>query len=56
MLHENAALKLSELNIGIGPLVIAPAIIKKSVKRTTEMSLNPEKFYSAEWQNNKDFS
>lgn len=47
---ENAALKLSELNIGIGPFVIAPAIIKKSgLNVLTEMSLNPEKFYSAEW-------
>lgn len=49
---ENAALKLSELNIGIGPFVIAPAIVKKSgLNVLTEMSLNPENFYSAEWAN-----
>lgn len=51
---ENAALKLSELNIGIGPFVIAPAIVKKSgLNVLTEMSLNPENFYSAKWANQK---
>ena len=51
---ENAALKLSELNIGIGPFVIAPAIIKKSgVNVLTEMSLNPDNFYSAKWAKQK---
>lgn len=51
---ENAALKLSELNIGIGPFVIAPAIIKKSgLNVLTEMSLNPDNFYSAEWAKQK---
>ena len=47
---EKAALKLSELNIGIGPFVIAPAIEKKAgLNVLTEMSLNPETFYAASW-------
>ena len=51
---ENAALKLSELNIGIGPFVIAPAIVKKSgINVLTEMSLNPDNFYSAKWAKQK---
>ena len=52
---KNASIKLSEINIGIGPFVIEPAIDRKSGLNTfTELTLNPDKFFSAEWalQNN----
>ena len=47
---KNASIKLSEINIGIGPFVIEPAIERKSGLNTfTELTLNPDKFFSAEW-------
>ncbi len=44
----DAALKLSELSIGIGPYVIAPAIIRKSGKAFfQEMAFQPWRWFSA---------
>lgn len=49
-----AAIRLSELNIGIGPFVVGPAIERKiGLVGLTELSLNPESFYSAEWAQNR---
>jgi len=48
-----ASVRLSELNIGIGPFVVGPAIERKvGLNGLTELSLNPEKFFSAEWSKN----
>lgn len=48
--NKNALIKLSELSIGIGPFVIAPAIVRKiGLNALTELSFNPEEFKSAEW-------
>lgn len=56
MATQYASLKLSELQIGIGPFVIAPAIIKKtSLNVLTEMSLNPENFHTAQWAKEQGF-
>lgn len=47
---EAAHIKLSELNIGIGPFVIAPAIERKMSKAALmEMSLEPHLWKSARW-------
>lgn len=47
---KNALVKLSELSIGIGPFVIAPAIRRKiGLNAFTELSFHPEEFKSAEW-------
>ncbi|MFT4834685.1 MAG: methylglutaconyl-CoA hydratase [Nonlabens sp.] len=45
-----AAIKLSELSIGIGPFVISPAVIRKIGKTAfAQLTLNPFEFKSAEW-------
>jgi len=45
---EDAAFKLSELSIGIGPFVIAPAIIRKTgIAFFQKMSFSPRKWFSA---------
>ena len=45
-----AGLKLSELNIGIGPLVIAPALIRKmGVTAFTNLCLQPTQWQDANW-------
>lgn len=47
---EASEIKLSELNIGIGPFVIEPAVTRKiGLAAFTELTLNPDQFYSAEW-------
>jgi methylglutaconyl-CoA hydratase len=46
----NAAIKLSELTIGIGPFVIAPAVIRKmGLSAFSQLSINASEFYPAEW-------
>ena len=53
---QYASLKLSELSIGIGPFVIAPAIERKAgLAALSELTLNCTQFYSAEWAKNKGF-
>ncbi|KJD32606.1 enoyl-CoA hydratase [Tamlana nanhaiensis] len=48
-----ASIKLSELSIGIGPFVIEPAVTRKiGVSNMSQMTLNAEKFYTAEWAKN----
>lgn len=50
----NASIKLSELSIGIGPFVIAPAIERKMGKAAlTELSLVPGQWKNAYWAKEK---
>lgn len=45
-----SAVRLSELHIGIGPLVIAPAVIRKiGVSNFTHLSLEPTQWKPAQW-------
>jgi len=47
---EHAAVRLSELAVGIGPFVIGPAVERKIGKSAfTLMSLTPDEWQSAEW-------
>lgn len=47
---ENAAVKLSEIAIGIGPFVIEPAVTRKIGKMAmAEMALAPTEWKSAHW-------
>jgi methylglutaconyl-CoA hydratase len=49
-----ASIKLSELNIGIIPAVIEPAVERKiGLVAFTEMSLNPHEFFTATWAKEK---
>ncbi|MHA6279074.1 enoyl-CoA hydratase/isomerase family protein [Salinimicrobium sp. CAU 1759] len=51
---EQAAIKLSELSIGIGPFVIAPAIERKmGVAALAEMTLAAQDWKSAYWAQEK---
>lgn len=51
---EAASIKLSELSIGIGPFVIAPAIERKAgVAALAELSLAPTEWKSAYWAQEK---
>ncbi len=52
--HENASIKLSELSIGIAPLVIAPAVERKiGVGALSELSLAPTEWKNAYWAQEK---
>ena len=47
---DKAAIKLSELSIGIGPFVIAPAIERKTNKATlNDLALSPTEWKNAQW-------
>ena len=47
-----AEIKLSELNIGIGPFVIGPVIERKiGLSSLSQISLNPSKFFTTSWAN-----
>ena len=49
-----ASVKLSELNIGIGPFVIGPAVSRKvGLSAFSQMGLDAQTFYSAEWAREK---
>lgn len=51
---EAAAIRLSELSIGIAPLVIAPAVERKmGAAALSEMSLSPTEWKSAYWAQEK---
>jgi len=51
---ENAAIRLSELSIGIAPLVIAPAVERKiGIAALAEMSLAPTEWKNAYWAKEK---
>ncbi|WP_116789645.1 enoyl-CoA hydratase/isomerase family protein [Flavobacterium psychrotrophum] len=52
---EAAAVKLSELTIGIGPFVISPAVERKiGTSAFMRMSINATQFYSAAWAHEKN--
>ncbi len=53
MATDMAAVKLSELSIGIGPYVIAPAVKRKIGSAFTEMSVNATKWHTAFWAREK---
>ncbi len=47
---EDAAVKLSEISINIGPFVIAPALERKiGLSAFTTLSLNPTTFFDVHW-------
>ncbi|AEE19596.1 enoyl-CoA hydratase/isomerase family protein [Dokdonia sp. 4H-3-7-5] len=49
-----ASIKLSELTIGIGPFVIAPAVERKiGLNGLSNLTLNATEFYSPEWAKEK---
>ena len=51
---ENASIRLSELSIGIAPLVIAPAVERKIGKAgISELSLSPTEWKNAYWGKEK---
>jgi len=50
----NAAIRLSEISIGIAPLVIAPAVERKMGKAAlSELSFSPTEWKNAYWANEK---
>ncbi|MDN3678624.1 enoyl-CoA hydratase/isomerase family protein [Flavobacterium paronense] len=52
--YQDAAIKLSEIAIGIGPFVIEPAVSRKIGKiAMTEMTLQPNTWQSADWAKEK---
>lgn len=54
MATKFAAIKLSELNVGIGPFVVSPAIERKmGVSATSQIAIDANNFYEAEWAKNK---
>jgi methylglutaconyl-CoA hydratase len=53
MATDLAAVKLSELSIGIGPFVIAPAVKRKTGSAFAEMSINASKWHNAFWAREK---
>lgn len=49
-----ASIKLSELNIGIGPFVVGPAVERKiGISAMSQITINADEFYSAEWAQDK---
>ena len=49
-----ASVKLSELNIGIGPFVIEPAVSRKiGLNGFTHITLNPDVFFDSKWAADK---
>ncbi|HEX9979689.1 MAG TPA: enoyl-CoA hydratase/isomerase family protein [Flavobacterium sp.] len=49
-----AAVKLSELNVGIGPFVVSPAIERKiGVSALSQIAIDANSFYEAEWAKSK---
>ncbi|PCJ95284.1 MAG: enoyl-CoA hydratase [Flavobacteriaceae bacterium] len=51
---EDASVKLSELTIGIAPLVIAPALVRKiGTSGLSELSLAPTEWKNAYWSKEK---
>lgn len=54
MASKFAAIKLSELNIGIGPFVVGPAIERKiGLSGMSQIAIDANTFYPAEWAKQK---
>ena len=50
MATKYAEIKLSELNLGIGPFVVGPAVQRKlGLSAMSQIALDPNTFYSADW-------
>ena len=49
-----AAVKLSELNVGIGPFVVGPAVERKiGLSAMSQLAINADQFMSADWAKSK---
>ena len=54
MATQFAAIKLSELNVGIGPFVVSPAIERKmGVSAMSQIAIDANTFYEATWAKEK---
>ena len=54
MATKFASVKLSELNIGIGPFVVGPAVERKiGISAMSQLAMNADTFQSAEWAREK---
>lgn len=54
MATKYAAIKLSELNVGIGPFVVGPAVERKiGLSAMTQIAIDANSFYDAEWAKDK---
>src|SRR5690554_4636424 len=54
MATKYAAIKLSELNVGIGPFVVGPAVARKlGVSGMSQIAIDANTFYPAEWAQEK---
>jgi methylglutaconyl-CoA hydratase len=54
MATKFAAIKLSELNVGIGPFVVSPAIERKmGVSAMSQIAIDANTFYEASWAKEK---
>jgi methylglutaconyl-CoA hydratase len=54
MATKFASIKLSELNVGIGPFVVGPAVQRKlGLSGMSQIAIDANTFYSAEWAKNK---
>src|SRR5690554_2326701 len=54
MATKFAAIKLSELNVGIGPFVVGPAVERKlGLSGMSQIAIDANSFYDAEWAKEK---
>ena len=54
MATKFAAIKLSELNVGIGPFVVGPAVQRKlGLSAMSQIAIDANSLYSAEWAQEK---
>lgn len=54
MATKYASIKLSELNVGIGPFVVGPAVQRKlGLSAMSQIAIDANSFYSAEWAQQK---
>ncbi|RMA57651.1 enoyl-CoA hydratase/isomerase family protein [Ulvibacter antarcticus] len=54
MASKFAAIKLSELNVGIGPFVVGPAVQRKlGLTGMSQIAIDANTFYDAEWARQK---
>jgi Enoyl-CoA hydratase/carnithine racemase len=54
MATKYASIKLSELNVGIGPFVVGPAVERKiGLSGMSQITIDANTFYDAEWARQK---
>jgi methylglutaconyl-CoA hydratase len=52
--HKSAAIKLSELSLGLGPFVVGPAVKRKmGVAALSTLAIDATNWYSSEWARNE---